>query len=114
MGDELLNAILQLENRIQQQSLREQQRADRWLAGVRAEQQLRLEQARREFAAAEGQALEQGRRQGEERAAQLLAAEREYCARLEDLSEAALQALLDRQLSKILPGHVDDHQDGEG
>lgn len=138
MGDELLNAIIQLENRIQHQLQKEQARADRWLAGIRSEQQDRISRARQEFAAAERQALAQARRQGELEAADLHAREKEDCNRLEEISDEALWEVLRRQLVNVYPetpdghwqvsdadrdvsgqktdllvGQVDDHQDGE-
>ena len=44
MADRLLDAVIRLENQIQQQLQQEQVRADTWLAGVRAEQQTELQQ----------------------------------------------------------------------
>jgi len=113
MADVLLNAIIQLENRIQQQLQMERTRADQWLAGVRNEQQQRLSLARQGYAEAEQRALDQARAQGERQADELLAREMEYCTRLEEISDEVLLEVIDRQLADILPEQVDDHQNGK-
>lgn len=113
MGDELLDAIFALENEIQQQLLEEQERAGRWLAGVREEQQCRLEAAREEFEAAHRQALDEAYSTGEARAAAIEAEETAYCKRLTAIRDSVLREVLDRELAGILPGQAHDHQDGE-
>ena len=113
MGDELLNAIIQLENRIQQQLQDEQARADRWLAVVVDEQQLRISQTRKKLQAAEQRAVEQARSRAEKQAATMLQNEMEYCSRLEEINRDVLVEVLGRRLADILPGQSDDHQNGQ-
>lgn len=98
MADQLLNAVIRLENQIQRQLQQETIRAEAWLAGVRAELQRRLEQAEQEFAAQHDQALKKARENAAEVADALVADEMFCCSRLEELSDADLLEVLERQL----------------
>ena len=114
MADEVLSAVIRLEKQIQTELQQEQARADDWLAKVRAEQTELASQVEAQLAAEESRELAALRENAEQQAEALIEAERGYCRRLADLGDATLLQLLNRQLSKILPGEVDDHQDVEG
>ncbi len=111
VADELLSAVIRLENRIQQQLQQEQARADTWLAGVRAEQEEHASQIRQELADEDERILAAAGQQDEQEAEALVACEKQYCRRLEQISDQVLLEVLRRQLLRILPGQVDDHQD---
>ncbi|HEY5674454.1 MAG TPA: hypothetical protein VIR78_12160 [Malonomonas sp.] len=98
MADRLLDAVIRLENQIQQQLQQEQARADAWLAGVRAEQQTELQQVEQQQAAENDRLMAAARQQASDRAAELVAAEMQYCTRLEELSDETLLQVLNRQL----------------
>ena len=98
MADRLLDAVIRLENQIQQQLQQEQARADAWLAGVRAEQQDELQQVEQQLAVESDQLMAAARQQAKERAATLVAAEIQYCSRLEELSDEILLQVLNWQL----------------
>jgi vacuolar-type H+-ATPase subunit H len=111
MSDELLNAVIRLENQIQQQLQQEQARADTWLAGVRNEQEecgrralQELEQENAQILAADGQSAEH-------EAGRLVEIEECYSRRLEKISDQVLSEVLGRQLTRLLPGAIDDHKD---
>lgn len=113
VGDELLDTIFGLESLIQGQLAGEKERAERWLAGVRAEEQQSLEAARRRFKEQERRILARARGVGEARAETIRKRELDYCARLGELSDAVLAEVLERKLDGILPGAGNDHQNGE-
>ena len=111
MADKLLNDVIQLENRIQEQLRDEQCRADAWLERVRTEQGELARRAGRQLAEQNRQVLAGAKRRAEQQAAQLEAREQECCRRLERLDDELLKEVLRRQVNRILPGRVDDHQD---
>ena len=113
MADQILDAIIQLESQIDQQLQTEQKRADDWLAGVRRELELEAERCRQERLERNRQLLETAKELAEQKIAVILAAETDYCRRLEGLSEQSLLEVLERQLIRILPRQTDDHQNGQ-
>ena len=98
MADRLLDAVIRLENQIQQQLQQEQLRADLWLAGVRAEQDAELQQLEQQLAAENDQLLQTADQQAKASAAALVDDEMQYCTRLKMLSDETLLQVLNRQL----------------
>jgi len=113
MADQILNAIIQLEAQIEQQLRLEQTKAVAWLEGVRCEQVTVFSQVRNELVEQKQQLLREAEQQADRQAAALLEHEMKYCHRLEEISDQRLLEVLRRQLVKILPRQVDDHQDGK-
>lgn len=113
MADQILNAVIQLEAQIEQQLQSEHDRADAWLEGVRQEQQERLNLTRQEVSVKLAQCLADAAKQADEQAEIRLQREMDYCRRLEGFSDLELSEVLHRQLVKILPRQVDDHQNGK-
>lgn len=112
MADEILNAIIQLENQIEQQLQAEQVRAAAWLAEVRREQEAEIDQVRQELQETSQQRLAEAEQKAERQAEDVLQHEMEYCRRLEEFSDQELLEVLRRQLVRLLPRRVDDHQNG--
>jgi vacuolar-type H+-ATPase subunit H len=98
MADRLLDAVIRLENQIQQQLRQEQLKADAWLAGVRTEQVAELQQLEQQLAAENDQLLQAANQQAKDRAATLVADEMQYCTCLEEISDEVLLQVLTRQL----------------
>lgn len=98
MADRLLDAVIQLENQIQQQLQQEQARAEIWLAGVRAEQAAELQQVEQQLAAEHERLMAAAVQQARSQAETLVAAERQYVQRLAALSDDILLQVLERQL----------------
>ena len=98
MADHLLDAVIRLENSIQQQLLLEQQRADAWLNGVRAEQGAALQCLEQQLTVESDRVMSAARQQIETEADALVAHEIAYCARLEEISDQVLLEVLRRQL----------------
>lgn len=113
MADQILNVVIQLENQIEQQLQLERQRADAWLNQVVHELDIADEQERRRIEADGKRFLEEAEREIEARCTELLNSEKEYRRRLEGLDDQVLLEVLNRQLKRILPRPVDDHQNGE-
>jgi vacuolar-type H+-ATPase subunit H len=113
MADQILNAIIQLEAQIEQQLRIEQTKADAWLERVRCEQVTVLSQVRKELVEKNQQLLRQAEQQADRQATVLLEHEMKYCRRLEEIPDQTLLEVLRRQLVKILPRQVDDHQNGK-
>ncbi len=104
MSDQLLDAVIRLENQIQQQLQLEQERAEGWLDKVRQEQQHLLVQAEEQTGLEREKDLAEARQRAEQQAAALIAAEMEYCSRLEEFSDQELVEVLRHQLvSRLLP-----------
>ena len=114
MADELLNAVIRLENQIQHHLQQEQARADAWLAGVRAEQEALETQARQDLAAENERLLAEATEDTKQRSAALVSGETLYCKRLEKIGDQELLEVLRQQLHRILPERADDHQDVQG
>ncbi|WP_303720528.1 hypothetical protein [Malonomonas rubra] len=113
MADQILNAIIQLENRIEQQLRLEQEKATAWLAGVRGELEANAKRDRQWIADRKRQLMREAEQQIDSSCTRLLDAEMSYCRRLKELSEETLLEVLRRQLERIIPRPVDDHQDGK-
>ena len=113
MADELLSAVIRLENEIQQQLQQEQAQADTWLARVRAEQDGRISRALEELTAEDEQALAAAKQSAKQEAEALITDEKRSCNHLEAISDRELLDVLRRQIVKILPRQIDDHQDVE-
>ncbi len=113
MADQILDAIIQLENQIEQQLQTEEAKAETWLAGVRREQETAFERVQQELREENQHSIEQAASQAELQAETRLKNEMEYCRRLEEISQYELLEVLRRQLVKILPRQVDDHQNGQ-
>jgi vacuolar-type H+-ATPase subunit H len=113
MADQILNAVIQLENQLERQLQYEQDRADAWLTNVRHELEREVSQGQAKLAAKHQRVIAKSKKRSERQAEQLLAREMAYCKRLEEISEETLLEVLRRQLVKILPRQVDDHQDGQ-
>lgn len=105
MADRLLEAVIQLENQIQQQLQHEQTMATVWLEQVRAEQDAELQRADRDLAAENELAITAARQCAEAEADALIAHEIDYCTRLEEISDEILLEVLRRQLVPRLVDH---------
>ena len=113
MADQILNAIIQLENRIEQQLREEQEKASVWLAGVRCDLEAEAKREQQRITDRKQQLLQEAEQQIKRNCVCLLEAEKAYCRRLEELSDETLLEVLRRQLERIIPRPVDDHQNGE-
>jgi len=113
MADQILNAIIQLESQIEQQLQEEQRRADACLERLRCELEADASQLREQIRKTNQRLLAEAESAAENDYDDILDAEKAYCHRLEGLSEEALEEVLRRQLTKLLPRPVDDHQNGE-
>ena len=111
MADELLSAVIRLENQIQQQLQQEQTRADVWLAGVRTELEQQNGETLLELSAGIEQIRAAATQSAKQAAGALEATEKRYCGNLGKISDQTLEEILRRQLVSLLPGQTDDHQD---
>ena len=98
MADKLLDAVIRLENQIQQQLQQEQARAAAWLDGALGEQAADRQQAEQEQSAENDRLISAAKRQAEAAAEALIADEMHYCSSLEALSDDILLEVLKRQL----------------
>ena len=98
MADKLLDAVIRLENQIQQQLQLEQTRAAAWLDGVRGEQEADRQAAEQALSAENERLIGAAKRQAEAAAAALIADEMHYCNSIEELSDDILLEVLKRQL----------------
>ena len=110
MADELLSAVIRLENQIQQQLRQEQLRADTWLAGVRKDLEEETRQVLQELATENEQIQTATEQRSKLVAAKLESEEKHYGNKLEKISDQVLLEVLGRQLMRLLPGQIDDHQ----
>jgi len=113
VADHILNAIIGLENEIEQQLQQEQRKADAWLDAVRQELVRDAETFRQDLQQQTAQLLERAAEQTKQKTGERVDIEIAYCHRLEDLTDQQLLEVVRRQLTRILPGHVDDHQNGQ-
>lgn len=98
MADRLLDAVIRLENKLQQQLQQEQSRADLWLSGVRADQTAELQELERQLAEENERLMQAAAQQAKTHAEILVAAEMQYCDRLKELDDEILLQVLNRQL----------------
>ena len=114
MTDGLLEEIIALEKQIQAGVSAEQLRAERWrkreLAALEsalvAERAATEEWRKRTLAEKKDALLREG--------ADLEAAAKAWCLRLEQLDDAVLRYVLRRHLASVLPGGDHDHPHGQG
>lgn len=111
MDDELLSAVIRLEDTILQELETERSRAEDWLEQVRNEQEGLLHRAEQELAELQRRALAEARQRAEEQAKRIEARMAGQCRCLEAIGDDALREMLQRQLVKIMPDQGDDHQD---
>jgi len=114
MSDGLLESIIQLEARLQQQLTQERQRCAQWQEREQAMLQQQQEQQQRALEDNYQKSLTGHKaellREGEE----LEQEAKEWCRRLSGLDDQVLKQVLMRRLSAILPGGEHDHPHGEG
>lgn len=111
MADELLSAVIRLENEIEDQLQQEQDRADAWLARVRTEQENTDRHNLQKLTDENGQIEAAAEQRANEAVVALESSEKNYCNELEQMSDQILLEILRRQLARLLPGQNDDHQD---
>ncbi|MEW6218720.1 MAG: hypothetical protein AB1634_04185 [Thermodesulfobacteriota bacterium] len=107
MDEEALQQILAAEEVIRQQLAAERQRASRWLDGLRLDGERQRQEAAARKAAGRAAAIAGSEEEAARAAAWRLEQAAGLAARLRDLPQALLEAILRRHLTAILPeaGH---------
>ena len=113
MTDGLLENIIQLEKQIQANVAAEQTRAEQWQERELAALENSLAAARSATEERRKQALSEKKAELLREGADLEAAAKDWCQRLEKLEDTILEEVLKRHLAGVLPGGDHDHPHGQ-
>jgi len=102
MDKDILNEVIEAERNIQQCIEQEQARIRDWLDGVKKEAAEAIARAERNDGESLGRALEDAKRDAEERAKQVVESAEARAARLKDLNDTVLTAIIMKRLPRIL------------
>lgn len=102
MDKDILNEVIEAEKDIQQCIEQEQARLRDWLDGVKKDAAEAIARAERNDGESLGRALEEAKQDAEKRAKQAVESAEARAARLKDLDDTALTAIIMKRLSRIL------------
>jgi vacuolar-type H+-ATPase subunit H len=102
MDKDILNEVIEAEKDIQQCIEQEQARLRDWLDGVKKDAAEAIARAERNDGESLGRALEDAKRDAEERAKQVVESAEARAARLKDLNDTVLTAIIMKRLPRIL------------
>jgi len=110
MEDDVLRKVVEIEKEIQQKLGKEKLKAGQWLKKIRAEAEKevsRIEDALKKSFADELEAI---KNQAQQRAAEIVKAERKKAAILEKTGDDIVRKIVSRHLKQILPGEKSDYK----
>jgi len=114
MTDGLLENIIQLEKQVQANVAAERARAEQWQKRELAALETSLVAERSATEEQREQVLKEKKAALLREGADLEAAAKDWCQRLETLEETTLENVLKRHLAVVLPGGDHDHPHGQG
>ncbi|HET6516555.1 MAG TPA: hypothetical protein VFG09_15485 [Thermodesulfovibrionales bacterium] len=113
-NDDILGEVIAVEKEIQRTLDREKGKSREWLDGVRKETEEKFAREEEKIKGAFAIALEQARKEADERAAMIVRDAEANARGLDNLEDDFLKKIIEKGIRRILPDGLHDSQDVKG